>query len=161
MIQVRQLQTDDLPGILDVQRAAYRAELLENGDTFVRIMKLFPRGCLGAFENQQHLAYVFSHPWRSDAVVPLDDPRTTIPADVDCLYIHDLAVKKSSHHRGLATQLLLSLFKIAEELGFSRFGLVAVQESEQFWKRWGFRREETLLYTDNVPATHMVLERGA
>ena len=55
MAEIRQLQVQDLPDILDVQRAAYHAELLEAGETFVRIMKLFPIGCLGAFEERQLL----------------------------------------------------------------------------------------------------------
>ena len=158
-MDLHELQSTDLPQILDVQKDAYREELLESGDTFSRIIVVFPRGCLGVFVDSRLVSYVFSHPWRSDRIVPLDDPRTALPLDADCLYIHDLAVRKSYHGKGVGTCLVKALVCLAEESGFHRLALVAVQESEAFWERWGFRRDEPLMYASNVPATHMVLNR--
>lgn len=156
---VRNLRPDDIAEVLRVQKDAYREELLEAGDTFIRILGVFPDGCLGYFDDGSMGSYVFSHPWVSDRIVPLDHPRTHLPDDADCLYIHDLAVAKSHRGRGVAGQLVTALFKLAESRGFPCLALVAVQDSEPFWERWGFQRHETLLYAENVPATHMVCKR--
>ncbi len=158
-MDVRELKAADIAQVLDVQKDAYREELLESGDTFSRIIAVFPRGCLGVFVESRLVSYVFSHPWRADRIVPLDDPRTALPVEADCLYIHDLAVRKSYHGKGVGTCLVKALVSLAEDLGIQRLALVAVQESEAFWERWGFRRDEPLMYASNVPATHMVLNR--
>jgi GNAT superfamily N-acetyltransferase len=157
-MDLRELRADDILQVLDVQKDAYREELLESGDTFLRILTVFPRGCLGVFVGSQLVSYVFSHPWRSDRIVPLDDPRAALPDDADCLYIHDMAVRKSYHGKGVGTCLVKALLHLAKTLGYRQLGLVAVQESETFWERWGFKRDEPLVYTANVPATHMVLD---
>jgi GNAT superfamily N-acetyltransferase len=144
---------------LQVQNDAYREELLESGDTFLRILAVFPHGCLGVFSDSRLVSYVFSHPWRADRIVPLDDPRTVLPVGADCLYIHDLAVRKSCHGKGVGTRLVKALITVAKDFGLQRLALVAVQESEPFWERWGFEREKTLIYASGVPATHMILNR--
>ena len=82
-----------------------------------------------------------------------------LPAAADCLYIHDLAVRQAHHGTGIATRLVQALLTLATELRLSRLALVAVQDSEPFWERWGFERKEPLVYADSVPATHMVLTR--
>jgi GNAT superfamily N-acetyltransferase len=74
------------------------------------------------------------------------------------MYIHDLAVLRSHRGRGLARLLLTEVFRVAEELGLKRFGLVAVQNSEAFWQRWGFERREPLMYAPGVSGTRMVRE---
>jgi ribosomal protein S18 acetylase RimI-like enzyme len=45
-------------------------------------------------------------------------------------------------------------------MGIWRFLLVAVQESESFWSRWGFVRQESFTYTGAVPATRMELQKA-
>ena len=65
MVDLRRLEAEDVPQVLEVQKDAYREELLESGDTFTRILAVFPSGCLGVFVDGELLAYVFSHPWQA------------------------------------------------------------------------------------------------
>ena len=160
-MKIRCLEAHDLPGVLQVQRDAYRSELLEAEETFSCMLSLFPDGCLGCFDGDRLVAYVFSHPWHTDQVVPLDHHRTGFPDDADCLYIHDMAVARDYRGRGLARRLLDAVFNLGEQRGVPMFALVAVQDSEPFWEQWGFERGESLFYVAGVPATHMVLKRSS
>ena len=157
-MQIRQLTPRDLTSVLRIQALAYIPELIESADSFGAKLKLFPAGCLGVFNEDVLCAYVFSHPWHTDEYVPLDSRNATPATSVSCYYIHDLAVDPSCRGRGLAKMLLDQLLAIAAELRIRKFALVAVQDSESFWKHWGFRAVEKLTYGRGVPAARMVRE---
>lgn len=157
---VRRLEIPDLPSILHVQRQCYRSELLEGGETFRRKILGFPEGCLGLEREGRLGGYLFCQPWRFGEVVPLDDASGTSPPGSDCLYLHDLSVIPAWRGSGAATELLEAAFTMARVRGFTRFGLVAVQGSESFWKGRGFRMARAFEYAPGVPATYMTREGG-
>jgi GNAT superfamily N-acetyltransferase len=157
-MSVRLLGVGDLSAITAVQRECYRDELIENEITFRKKIEGFPRGCLGLDRDGRIGGYVFCQPWRFGEVVPLDDSAGTVPPGSDCLYIHDLSVIPAWRGTGAAKELLDGVFGLAAETGLSRFGLVAVQASEPFWERWGFRVARTFQYTAGVPASYMTKE---
>jgi N-acetylglutamate synthase-like GNAT family acetyltransferase len=101
-------------------------------------------------------AYVFSHSWRGLDPVSLHSTSLVIPPDPDCYYIHDLAVHARIRGQGAAEKLFRQLTEIAGAIGLSTFALVAVQQSEDFWRRLGFDAVRSLVYTGGIPATYMV-----
>jgi ribosomal protein S18 acetylase RimI-like enzyme len=153
---IRKLVSSDLPDILRIQQNVYRPELLESSDTFSRKLMLFPEGCLGCEDDGVLCAYVFAHPWQGDSPVPLDDSNLLLPPKPDALYIHDLAVETAYRGRGLAQDLFGRLLRLAEEKGLGTMSLVAVQNSETFWQRLGFKRGHALSYGPGVSAVFMV-----
>lgn len=157
---IRGLTPEDIPEVLRVQKDAYRPELLESAETFLHKLNLFPEGCLGCFADVELGAYVFSHPWTAGDVVPLDHPLTALPKTPDCLYIHDLAVATRLRGQGVGAALLQRLLELAERRQLRHFGLVAVQDSEAFWQRWGFEARRTFAYVHGVAGTYMTLTRG-
>lgn len=158
---IQPLTVGDVPQVLEVQKDAYLPQLIESAETFVKKMQLFPRGCLGFFDEGKLLAYVFSHPWSGDQVVPLDCGLADLPEAPDCLYIHDLAVRRDSRSRRIGGQLVEALFSLAQTLRIRRFMLVAVQGSEGFWTRWGFIPQGSLDYAAGVKGTRMEAVRDA
>jgi GNAT superfamily N-acetyltransferase len=158
-MEIKQLSVQDIPAVLEVQVQCYIPELNERGDTFLKKLRLFPKGCMGYWQDSLLGAYVFSHPWKTGEIVPLDFGLNSLPADADCLYIHDLAVSPRLRGKGVGNQLVQQLFKIADSLGIKDFTLVAVQDSEPFWSKYGFRIREEMTYGANVPASKMTLTR--
>jgi len=158
---IQTLTLKDISSVLEVQKDAYRSELIEVGETFQKKIRLFSPGCLGFFEGSTLLGYVFSQPWYGYQVIPLDADITRISALPDCYYIHDLAVRKTARSRGVGRRLVESLLPVAESLGIQRFMLVAVQGSESFWETWGFVPGRAFEYTGGVKATQMELQRQA
>jgi GNAT superfamily N-acetyltransferase len=153
---IRPLTSQDLPEILSVQRACYRAELLEREATFRRKLEAFPAGCLGLEREGRLGGYLFCQPWAAARALPLDDPGEAPAGKPDCLYLHDLAVLPAWRGTGAATGLLAAASVLAATLGLRRFALVSVQDSEPFWARLGFRPVRRFDYAPGVPGVHMI-----
>lgn len=157
---LRVLTTSDIDAVLRVQRQAYRLpQLLERPEVFRRKMDLFPDGAIGEFKDATLVGYVFFHPWKQGEIVSLDTEIARLPDQPDCIYIHDLSVVPECHGRGIAKALFSEVRRVAGSLGISRYTLVAVQDSEPFWARLGFRPLATLEYASGVAATKMVMDR--
>jgi GNAT superfamily N-acetyltransferase len=154
-MEIRPLTGGDLPRVLVVQEDCYSRSLLEDEETFSCKLLLFPEGCLGAFEGERLVAYVFSHPWSDGEFVPLHEPLDSLPDAPDCLYIHDLAVMRPWRNRGIADLLVNRLFDLAHSHRIERVGLVAVNRSEPYWERYRLRRTYCITYSEGVPATYM------
>jgi GNAT superfamily N-acetyltransferase len=150
----RALELRDLPAILALQRACYRAELQEGAEAFHGKLAAFPAGCLGLEREGRLGGYVFCQPWRLGETLPLDHPGG-VPAEPDCLYIHDLAVHPDWRGSGAAAALLARVEALAASLSLDRLALVSVQDSEAFWARQGFRPVRRFAYAPGVPAVYM------
>jgi GNAT superfamily N-acetyltransferase len=160
-VQIRQLTEDDILSVLAVQREAYLPQLIEAAETFLNKLRLFPQGAIGYFVDGRLCAYIFSHPWIKDQVVPINHPISCLPPKPDCLYIHDLAVSPKYQAKGFGRRLLERVFKLGDSLGIRWYSLIAVQSSEQFWLKFGFQPTGTIQYVKSVQGTIMVLERVA
>ena len=156
MIHIHPITPEHIAEVLKVQHLCYKPELNETSPAFLKKQTLFPKGCLGAWEDGQLCGYVFSHPWRVGEIVPLHTDSYAIPTDADCLYIHDLAVDPNYRSKMIGQAILKSLFDIAAEDRWTIFALVAVQDSEPFWSRWGFEPQKGFEYVPGVKATYMV-----
>jgi predicted N-acetyltransferase YhbS len=153
---IRPLSRDDLPTVLAVQRRCYRADVVEPLEAFERRLALFAAGCLGAEDAGALGGYVFGHPWTLGRIVPLGVALRSLPRQRDCFYIHDLAVLPEWRGRGVAARLVGAVVELAGNLGFERAALVAVQGSEPFWRRHGFRSVRSFEYAKRFPASYMV-----
>jgi GNAT superfamily N-acetyltransferase len=155
-MEIRQITRDDLPQVLVIQKDSYTLPLIESEDSFARKLALFPDCCLGGFEKQQLIAYIFTHPWVFGKIVSLNDCMTIAPHTANCIYIHDLAVLRSWRGRGIAHALLKRILRIARSRELNKIALVAVNETEPFWERYGLQRQYQLIYGDGIPATYMM-----
>jgi predicted N-acetyltransferase YhbS len=86
---------------------------------------------------------------------------TALPDRPDTLSLHDLAVAPEARGHGVARTLFAAVHALARERGFASVSLVAVQGSDPFWARLGFRAVEHFEYAPGVPAVRMVLENLA
>ena len=155
-MEIRLITSDDLPQVLRIQKDSYPLPLIESEDSFARKIAFFPDGCLGGFENQQLIAYLFTHPWVFGEIVSLNDDMTVSLHPGDCLYIHDLAVLRPWRGRGIAHALVKRVVQIAVSRDFDAIALVAVNKTEPFWERYGLQRHSTLTYAHGIRATYMV-----
>ena len=122
----------------------YTEILYESDEVFSNKIRLFPRGCLGYLINKELAAYIISFPWSSD-LVPINE-LISLVKNPRCYYIHDLAISKKYQNNGIGKLLANEAIKIGEELCFPQTTLVAVQDSDQFWKKLGFSIEEKIIY---------------
>ena len=135
---IRPLTCQDLPEILAVQQACYRAELLEREATFRRKLEAFPAGCLGLEREGRLGGYLFCQPWVADRALPLDDSGEPPAEAPDCLYLHDLAVLPAWRGRGVGRALLDAVLHAARMRGERWLRLSAQTHAAGFYACAGF-----------------------
>lgn len=133
----RALAAADLPEVMRIAAAAH-PDLPERAEVFAQKRALFPAGCF-ALERAGRLAgYAFSHPWTIGAVPPLDSFLGALPAEPDCLYLHDAALLAEARGAGAGRRLVALLRDVAAGAGLRRLALASVYDTAPLWARLGF-----------------------
>lgn len=156
---IRLLTAEDIPSVLDVQRESYDGTLIEDEAVFLERLRVFPAGMLGAVSGETLAGYAVCHPWIFGGTVPLNTAGLTLPDNADCLYLHDVAVRPAFRGGHVGGWLVAAAMEVGIVAGLRRFTLTAVQSSEGFWERFGFRPAERIAYAGGVPATVMTMEK--
>ncbi|VVE74247.1 GNAT family N-acetyltransferase [Pandoraea anapnoica] len=140
------MQPGDLPHVLTVQALAYADLMLESEATLASRLTLSPQTCWVAVDagttgptDAGIAGYLFTHPWRLAAPPPLDTVLDTLPEAPDCWYVHDMALAPRTRGAGVAGQLYAAALSAAQSLGLRASALVAVQQSQGFWARFGYQ----------------------
>ncbi|MBA1158081.1 GNAT family N-acetyltransferase [Microvirga mediterraneensis] len=101
--------------------------------------RLYPQGCLMLVEDARAIGYALTHPWRLGEPPPLNEPLGKLPEAPTTFYIHDVALLPVARGKGYAVQAANRLIEHARAAGFDNLSLVAVNRSQAFWERVGFR----------------------
>ncbi len=110
----------------------------EDPAVFANRLALFPDGCLMAGDGALVLGYCIAHPGVIGLPPALDCVLDSLPAQADCLYIHDVALLPEARGRKLGVALAGLMEKVARAHGFDRIGLTAVNNSDGFWGALGY-----------------------
>lgn len=149
-IIVRPMTITDLPAVCKIQQNCYQSSFWERSDVFAEKIRLFPSGCFVAFVDGLCGGYVFSHPWFKDRCVLLDSPIDLLPSASDYYYLHDCAVAPQARSRGVGEKLIKEVMKTAGTIGARNLQLVSVQQSQNYWGRFGFiTLEKSAFKSDN------------
>jgi len=79
--------------------------------------------------------YVFSHPWTLHSPPNLDEPL------ILTYHIHDIALLPSVRNKGLCTEVVEEIL-----MNHPIVTLVAANNTESFWKRFGFVEQSLVSY---------------
>jgi len=137
--KVRNLNNEDILGVMSLQKQVYTKDLQEDITVFIQILNVFPEGVFGVFEGDNLAGYLFSFPYVLNQVKPLNS-QLYLTGEENCLYLHDMAISPDYQGKGLTKQLFERYILTAEENGFKIQCLVAVQNSAEFWGKFGFKR---------------------
>jgi len=126
----------DLPRVMDVATAVHPS-FPEAPAVFAERLRLYPRGCQVLTRDAAIVGYVVSHPW-SGAPPALDTLLGRLPQQPSTYYIHDLALMPESRGNGVADTVVAALIAHARQNKFATVTLVAVNNSQRFWRKHGF-----------------------
>jgi len=137
-VQVRLMQREDVPAMLNIQAKCYPPSMNESaqaltarheccGDT--AWVAVDATGAVGA--------YLVAYRSRRGKVSCLGDAFAHEP-QADVLYLHDLAIATEWRGRGLARVLLDHARQQALAQGLSGLSLVSVNDTVPFWRQQGF-----------------------
>ena len=135
---LRPMALADLPAVLDVQRACYPGDFLEDAATFTQRLQSPGNLSCVAMQDGVVCAYLAAYRSRPGKLTPLNGGFDTV-AQPDTLYLHDLAVAPQAAGQGLAQRLVGHLWAHAAEERLQHSALVSVQGSQPFWERLGYR----------------------
>ncbi len=153
-VTINRITLEEIPSVLEIQRDCYGGGYIEDSRTFTRMIAAYSQGCLGATVGGILAAYVFSHPYRENVVKPLDLALVLNGAE-DCMYLHDIAVHHRHRGKGLTRMLMERVDHETRRGGFEVQCLVAVQNSQEFWRKHGFKTVRMIESYGDSPAYYM------
>lgn len=112
----------------------------EDAVVFAERLHLYPQGCLALEENGRLIGYALTHPWHFGKPPELNSLLGGIPHGATTYYVHDVALLPEARGKGYAAQIGDRLADHASKAGFGNLSLVAVNNSQGFWERLGFRK---------------------
>jgi ribosomal protein S18 acetylase RimI-like enzyme len=152
---LRSLNPGDIAELHRLEAEAYLPELHESDESFLQLMRLYPEGAFGYFDEEGLCGYAFAAPSMAGTTLELRTPVERIPEGADTFYIHDVAVAARCRGRGIGRLLATRLLALAREQGFARTELVSVQGSAPFWRRFGFETVYEFEYVPGAPSVKM------
>jgi predicted acetyltransferase len=135
---VQNLTNENILEVITLQKRAYTKDLQEDSNVFIQILNVFPEGVLGIFERDKLAGYLFSHPYLLNHIKPLNS-QLYLTGEENCLYLHDMVISPDYQGKGLTKQLFERFLFTAENNDFNIQCLVAVQNSAEFWGKFGFK----------------------
>jgi ribosomal protein S18 acetylase RimI-like enzyme len=149
-LNIRLTKKSDYYEISDLGTKSYPANYYEGEESFTSKIKGCYEGCFVA-DLDGIIGYVISFPYLIGKSYPINKfyEKTENP---DCWYIHDLCVSKEFRGKGIAKKLVETVINGKSNV----FCLTAVENSENFWRRMGFRSFFELEYC-GLSAKYMIL----
>lgn len=136
----RVASTCDALAIHAIQEESYPALMQEKIDVILQRLQESPRTCWIAEDNAGPCGYLLAYPSRLGAVTPLGGG-FSVDSDADTLYLHDLAVLRSTAGKGVGNALVALAMQTAIAWKLPYSGLVSVQGSRQYWMRQGYEAD--------------------
>jgi N-acetylglutamate synthase-like GNAT family acetyltransferase len=136
---IREMTRQDVAEVDRIQRDVYDPSLCETVAVLTDKIRYFPHGCWLCEADTVVVGYMISHPSSLSAPPALNTVFSPNAEAHDCYFIHDIAVQRSCWSRGVGTLLLEQAVRIAMEHGFTTMALVAVQNAQRYWQRFGFQ----------------------
>lgn len=135
---LRNLRVDDIPGLLEVQRACYGDDFIEDEAVFARRIASASNCSVVLQHDDGVCAYLAAYRSRVGQVTPLHGDFAAPEQAPDTLYLHDMAVLPAFAGQGLARMLVDMLWRMARAQGLAHSALVSVQGSQPYWERKGY-----------------------
>ena len=137
----RQMQGEDLQ---DVQALAneLHPDLPERESVLREKYQLSPACCFVLISSERVQGYAFVHPWRVLTIPALDDFLHQLPAEPDCLYLHDIALIEQMRGQGALRALFDLILGFAVQSDLRSLALTSVHGSEAIWAHYGFVRQD-------------------
>jgi GNAT superfamily N-acetyltransferase len=160
------MQGSDLAAVSHLAASIHPA-YPEDAEMFDEKLRLFPYGCLSLQDGADIVGYCFSHPWTRGLPPALNELLGELPAMPDTYFIHDVAIDPRARGQGVTSTLLSVLVTVTRLCGLSHMTLIAVNNSEGFWRRAGFvattdqdlQRSVRLKYSNEAIHMEMPIDR--
>lgn len=139
---IRAMEEFDFDSIMVIQSQCYTEIEPESRLALISKLRISPKTCWVAEIDGHVQSYLICHPWIMGSIPTLDAPLSVVPKEKDLFYIHDLAVRVRG--LGLGKALVETALVCARSEHYKAAGLIAVQGSSEFWRKFGFVPSDSL-----------------
>ncbi|WP_052379897.1 MULTISPECIES: GNAT family N-acetyltransferase [unclassified Pseudoalteromonas] len=123
--------------IVKIQKEAYNDIAPEDLNILKNKWHSSPQTCAVYLNHKgKAIAYLLAHPWASEITPKLNEKISVTHSST--LFIHDLALVLEGRGKNIAKALVQNLIENAQVQSFLKIQLVAVQNSTEFWAKFGF-----------------------
>ena len=160
---IRKILDSDLKDILNIQSKVYSKNLLESPESIISKVRVSSDTCFVHVTNEKINSYCLTYPYPKLTSPPLNNILKEITLSQN-IFLHDLSVTPEFSGNGIARKMISKLFEICSSQNFNSITLIAVQNSETFWQKFGFKIiksknisssygvDSKLMLCDNIPA---------
>jgi GNAT superfamily N-acetyltransferase len=132
------MRAGDLAAVAALEALSHAPLPPEGEALFAERLALFPQGCLVTEDAAELAGYAVAHPWREGNPPALGQMLGALPADADCLHLHDIALAPRARGKGLVAAALARFVPLAGAHGLGALTIVAVHGTGPLWRRHGF-----------------------
>lgn len=148
---IRLMTSEDMPAVWAIQCECYQHILEpESVESLDAKRQASADSCFVAIHQGKVCGYLISMPWTFAQVPALNDPSCNLPADLNVLYLHDMAIAPCMAGQGVGQALFSAYQQAAKQLGFSRLALTAVGDAQRYWIKLGFKEVDLVLNQQKV-----------
>lgn len=135
----RRMTPSDLSAVVAIADVVHPT-FPEDASIFAERLLLYSPGCHVLTGNSGALdGYAISHPWHGAGPPALNSLLQRLPDAATTFYIHDIALLPTARGRGAAAAIVEALVAQARAAGLATVALAAVNGTEAFWQKHGFR----------------------
>jgi GNAT superfamily N-acetyltransferase len=154
---IRKMCFEDIPEIMKIQEECYNINQIESPFIFISILDAAKLSCFVIEYDNIICGYIFAHMWISIIRPPKLHKELKLDKSdkFECIFIHDVAIRPLYQNRGYG----LNLFSYLDKMYNMPFTLVAVNGSEKFWNKIGFKQiqcDESILDSYKCKAVYMM-----
>ena len=148
---IRKILDSDLKDILNIQSRVYSENLVESPESVISKFRVSSDTCFVHMTNEKINSYCLAYPYPKLTPPPLNNLLNEITLSKN-IFLHDLSVTPEFAGNGIARKMLSKLFEICFSQNFNSITLMAVQNSETFWQKFGFK----IIKSKNISPTYGV-----
>lgn len=125
--------------VMLLQQQSFNSNYMERQEVFQNIMDSYPDGAWGIFCGKELIGYIFFHPYYENVIKPLNSC-VKLDGNEDCMYLHEMNISPKHRRMGFPKILFKKFDELTKASNYNIQCLVAVQDSAEYWRKFGFKR---------------------
>ena len=151
---IKQLKSDNIDDLMLLEEKCFNGDLLEDRDSFLYATNIYPKGAVLLYVGDSIAGSLFFHPYMEGVIQDINSINSILTGNENCMYLHSFSIHPSFRGKGLTHILFDHFNQVSLNDGYFIQALVAVQNSELFWMRYGFNSVKQLYYGNSL-STYM------
>ena len=154
---IKQLDNNNIEDLMLLEKECFTESLEEDRNSFLHAADIYPKGSVLLYIKGKIAGSLFFHPYMEGVIKDINSNNFVLSGKENCMYLYSFSIHSDFKGKGLTHILFDHFNKVSLEEGYNVQALIAIQNSERFWMRYGFNPVRQVFY-DNSLSTYMTRE---